>query len=83
MSIKPHAFVAMPFGTKPGPDGAPVDFNRVYEELIRPALDDAGLFAFRADEEMRGGDIRVDMFQELLIADLVVVDLTIDNPNVW
>ena len=23
------------------------------------------------------------MFQELLIADLVVVDLTIDNPNVW
>ena len=23
------------------------------------------------------------MFQELLIADLVVVDITIDNPNVW
>ncbi len=73
----------MPFGTKPGPDGVPVDFNRVYLELIKPALEDAGLFAFRADEEVRPGDIRVDMFQELLIADLVVVDLTIDNPNVW
>lgn len=73
----------MPFGTKPGPDGMPVDFNRVYLELIKPALEDAGLFAFRADEEIRPGDIRVDMFQELLIADLVVVDLTIDNPNVW
>ena len=83
MSIKPHAFVAMPFGTKPGPDGQLVDFNRVYDELIRPALEQAGLTAFRADEETRPGDIRVDMFQELLIADLVVVDITIDNPNVW
>jgi tetratricopeptide (TPR) repeat protein len=83
LSIKPHAFVAMPFGTKPGPDGQPVDFNRVYAELIKPALEAAGLTAFRADEETRAGDIRVDMFQELLIADLVVVDITIDNPNVW
>jgi len=83
LSIKPHAFVAMPFGTKPGPDGQPLDFNRIYAELIRPALEAAGLTAFRADEETRPGDIRVDMFQELLIADLVVVDLTIDNPNVW
>ncbi len=73
----------MPFGTKPDQDGNPVDFNRVYAELIKPALESAGLFAFRADEETRAGDIRVDMFQELLIADLVVVDLTIDNPNVW
>ena len=23
------------------------------------------------------------MFQELLMADLVVADLTLDNPNVW
>ncbi len=68
---------------KPGPGGEPVDFNRVYLELIKPALEEAGLFAFRADEEIQPGDIRVDMFQELLIADLVVVDLTIDNPNVW
>ncbi|MDJ0740383.1 MAG: tetratricopeptide repeat protein [Gammaproteobacteria bacterium] len=81
--MKPHAFVAMPFGTKPDHDDKPVDFNRVYAELIKPALEAAGLFAFRADEETRAGDIRVDMFQELLIADLVVVDLTIDNPNVW
>jgi len=73
----------MPFGTKPGPDGQPLDFNRVYLELIKPALEAAGMAALRADEEARPGDIRVDMFQELLIADLVVVDLTIDNPNVW
>ena len=81
--MKPHAFVAMPFGTKPGPDGQPIDFNAVYAAYIRPSLEAAGLKAFRADEELRAGDIISDMFQELLLADLVVADLTIDNPNVW
>ena len=78
-----HAFVVMPFGTKPGVDGQLIDFNRVYDEYIGPALEAAGLEAFRADQEMRAGDIRTDMFQELLVADLVVADLSIDNPNVW
>jgi len=35
-----------------------------------------------ASTTRRAGDIRTDMFQELLVADLVVADLTIDNPNV-
>jgi tetratricopeptide (TPR) repeat protein len=83
MSARPHAFVAMPFGSKPGPDGKPIDFNRVYNEYIRPALESAGLEPFRADEEIRAGNIIADMFQELLVADLVVADLTIENPNVW
>ena len=81
--IRPHAFAAMPFGIKPGADGKPIDFNRVYRDYIAPALDAAGLELFRADEEIRAGDIKTDMFQELLVADLVVADLTIDNPNVW
>jgi tetratricopeptide (TPR) repeat protein len=93
MAARPHAFVAMPFGIKPGPrgpDGKPldphmeaIDFNRVYGEYIRPALESAGFEAFRADEETRAGHIVTDMFQELLVADLVVADLTIENPNVW
>jgi tetratricopeptide (TPR) repeat protein len=83
MSIRPHAFVAMPFGVKSTADGQSIDFDRVYAEYIAPAVVAAGLDPFRADEEQRAGEIRADMFQELLIADLVVVDLTIDNPNVW
>jgi tetratricopeptide (TPR) repeat protein len=81
--MKPHAFVAMPFGVKQDSQGHEIDFNLVYAELIKPALDAAGLEPFRADQELRAGDIRTDMFQELLIADLVVADLTLDNPNVW
>jgi tetratricopeptide (TPR) repeat protein len=74
-----HVFVAMPFGTKEG-----IDFNKIYSELIKPALEEEGGFeVFRADEEQRAGEIRTDMFQELLLADLVVADLSIDNPNVW
>lgn len=81
--MKPHAFIAMPFGSKADAAGQIIDFNRVYSEYIKPALEAAGLEVFRADEEQRAGDIRTDMFQELLIADLVVADLTLDNPNVW
>lgn len=83
MAAHPHAFVAMPFGRKPGPEGVEVDYNRVYSELIAPAIEKAGLRAFRADQEQAGGNILSDMFQELLIADLVVADLSIPNPNVW
>jgi hypothetical protein len=72
-----HVFVAMPFGTKEG-----IDFNQVYTVLIKPALEGAGFEVFRADEEMAAGNIRTDMFQELLLADLVV-DLSINSPNVW
>lgn len=83
MAIQPHAFVVMPFGCKPGPDGSTIDFNAIYSALIEPSLRDAGLEPFRADQELRAGDIRTDMFQELLLADLVLADLSIDNPNVW
>ncbi|MDH3445734.1 MAG: DUF4071 domain-containing protein, partial [Deltaproteobacteria bacterium] len=73
-----HAFVVMPYGVKEG-----TDFNRVYAEYIKPALEGVDFEVFRADEELQAGDIRTDMFQELLLADLVVADLSIDNPNVW
>src|SRR5262245_6712974 len=73
-----HAFVAMPFGVKAG-----IDFDAIYKDFIKPALETAGFAVFRADQEMRAGDIRTDMFQELFLADLVVADLSIDNPNVW
>ena len=62
MSARPHAFVAMPFGIKPAPkdpDGKGpepnvqmIDFNRVYNEYIQPALEQAGLEPFRADKEI-------------------------------
>lgn len=79
----PHAFVVMPFGRKKGREGNWIDFNSIYQQLIKPALDEAGFEPFRADEEAVSGDILSDMFQELLLADLVLADLSIDNANVF
>ncbi|UFS72105.1 hypothetical protein LPW11_07905 [Geomonas sp. RF6] len=76
--MNPHVFVAMPFGKK-----EEIDFDAVYHDLIEPALKERGFEVFRADQELRAGEIRADMFQELLLADLVVADVSIDNPNVW
>ena len=79
----PHAFVVMPFGRKQGSDGRWLDFNAIYNDLIKPSLEAAGFESFRADEESVSGDILTDMFQELLLADLVISDLSIDNANVF
>jgi len=81
--IRPHAFVVMPFGKKKGSDGSIYDFNAIYELLIKPALQAANFEPFRADEEKSSGDILTDMFQELLLADLCLCDLSIDNANVY
>lgn len=82
-TILPHAFVVMPFGKKKGGDGSLYDFNAIYNTLIKPALELAGFEPFRADEETTSGDILTDMFQELLLADLCLCDLSIDNANVY
>ncbi len=81
--VRPHAFVIMPFGKKKGADGAIYDFNAIYSQLIKPALELAGFEPFRADEETASGDILTDMFQELLLADLCIADMSIDNANVF
>lgn len=81
--VHPHAFVIMPFGKKTGMDGTVYDFNAIYSLLIKPALETAKFEAFRADEETTSGDILTDMFQELLLADLCIADLSIDNANVF
>ena len=81
--VRPHAFVVMPFGKKKGGDGSQYDFNVIYQTLIKPALELAGFEPFRADEATSSGDILTDMFQELLLADLVIADLSIDNANAF
>src|SRR4051812_9331087 len=83
MSQRPLCFVLMPFGTKPSAGGATIDFDVVYRELIRPAVEDAGLEALRADEEMTGGGIHKPMFERLILCEYAVADLTTANANVF
>lgn len=72
------AFIVRPFGTKED-----IDFDRVEAELIKPALVALGIPGGTTGEILEAGDIREDMFNELLMADLVVADLSIHNANVF
>jgi tetratricopeptide (TPR) repeat protein len=77
-------FVDMPFGKKPHlGSGVEIDFDRVYQAAIKPALEAVGLEAIRGDEERTGGIIHVPMFARLLLSEYVVADLTLANPNVF
>jgi tetratricopeptide (TPR) repeat protein len=85
----------MPFGPKearaasqatdntPASPAITVDFDLVYERLIAPALTKAGCIPFRADYEPGAGDIRTDMFFELVTADVVIADVSVLNANVF
>lgn len=80
---KPLCFVLMPFGKKPDAVGNTVEFDRVYQEIIVPAIDQAGLEAVRADEEMAGGIIHKPMYERLILCEYAVADLTTANANVF
>jgi hypothetical protein len=73
-----NVFIVRPFGTKNG-----IDFDRVEKELIRPAMGQAGLTGGTTGEFIQQGNIRTDMFEQLLIADLVIADISIHNANVF
>jgi hypothetical protein len=82
--MSPLCFVLMPFGSKHDPAGGPdIDFDRVYEVGIAPAILDAGLEPIRADHEVTGGIIHKPMFERLLLCEFAVADLTTANANVF
>ncbi len=83
MPLDPLCFVIMPFGVKPNGGGTPVDFDAVYEEIVAPAVRDAGLDPLRADQESVGGLIHKPMYERLILADYAVADLTSANANVF
>ena len=84
MTQNPLCFVIMPFGQKPDPAGGPdIDFNRIYADALKPAIEDAGMIPIRADEERTGGIIHKPMFERLLLCDYAIADLTTANANVF
>jgi len=83
MAQEPLCFVLMPFGKKPAVAGGMVDFDAVYQDLIAPAVVEAGLEPIRADEEMTGGVIHKPMFERLILCEYAVADLTTANANVF
>jgi len=73
-----RAFIIRPFGTKND-----INFDNVEAKLIDPALSRLGVTGRTTMEIRRQGNIRLDMFQRLLTADLVIADISIHNANVY
>ena len=84
-SEKPRTcFVVMGFGKKTDFEtGRTLDLDKSYRNMIKPAVEAAGLQCIRADEIVHSGLIDVPMYQQLLNADVVVADLSTSNKNAF
>ncbi|MHB1006193.1 MAG: hypothetical protein ACYC3S_11200 [Chloroflexota bacterium] len=57
--------------------------DKVYRHIVRPATEECGYDATRADHMPNPGIITSQVIQRLLNDDLVIADLTGSNPNVY
>ena len=79
-----RAFVVRPFGKKEIPGSTDkIDFDEVHRQLIGPALATCDVQGGTTEPFLQAGNIRADMFQQLLVADLVIADISIHNANVF
>lgn len=77
-------FVVMGFGKKTDFEtGRTLDLDMSYQNMIKPAVEAAGLRCIRADEIVHSGQIDVPMYEQLLNADVVVADLSTSNKNAF
>lgn len=80
---RPTAFIVMPYGRKRDPSGRlRIDFDELWDTALRVAAERVGVTTVRADEERIGGFVHVSMYERLLLAEIVVADLTLASPNV-
>jgi tetratricopeptide (TPR) repeat protein len=78
---RPTCFVVQGFGSKTDyTDGRVLDLDASYD-VIKQAVEKAGLSCERADEIVHSGTIDIPMYERLLDADLVIADLSANNLN--
>lgn len=71
---KQSCFVIMPFGGW---------YDQYYDDIYRPAIEEAGLISQRADDLYRPGTIVNDIWQMTQSAKVILADLSGKNPNVF
>jgi hypothetical protein len=55
----------------------------VYEQMLKPAIEEAGLEYVRGDTSVRVGDLTSNIWNDILVAGLVVADVSALNANVF
>lgn len=75
-----RCFVIMPFSD---PEGyTPGHFRKIYEQIIKPAVESVGYEAYRVDENGVSDLITTKIFKAILDCDMAICDLSSRNPNV-
>ncbi|WP_265822652.1 tetratricopeptide repeat-containing protein [Geovibrio ferrireducens] len=75
-------FVIMGYGKKTDTyTGKVFDLDMTYTNIIKPAVEKAGLICVRGDEIQESGLIDRNMYALLIRADLVIADISTYNPN--
>lgn len=75
-----ECFIIMPIANCDGYDDG--HFNRVYEDIFKPACRDAKYKPVRADEIKQTNLIHLDILQRLIDSPMAICDLSSRNPNV-
>ena len=78
-----RAFIVRPFGVKKDLKQNDIDFDVVERDLIDKALTAVGIEGRTTGEILQAGNIRTDMFERLLLADVVIADISVHNANVY
>ena len=72
----------MPYGRRPV-ETVEIDFDAIFDEFIVPAARAARFDIVRSDREVASGVIMPRVFASIYSADLVIGELTYENPNVY
>ena len=75
-----NCFVIMPITDPDGYDKG--HFKKVYEDIFKVAINNAGFFPIRADEVLQTNFIHLDILQKLVESPMAICDLSSRNPNV-
>ncbi|ELA8132732.1 hypothetical protein [Vibrio parahaemolyticus] len=74
-------FVIMPISNQSGYESS--HFSLVYEDIIKPAVEAAGMKAVRADETVNTNLIQLDILRKVIESDIAICDMSSKNPNVF
>lgn len=72
--VKPKAFIVMQFSE---------EFNKLYQEVIKPICEEFGYECERADEFYTSTPIIADIVKSLIESSIIIAEITPDNPNVY
>lgn len=73
-------FVIMPISDHPNyPKG---HFTNIYEQIFKPAIEEAGFIPKRVDEDKISSDIMTKILEGVTTSEMAICDLSSRNPNV-